>query len=344
MSGISFLQCLSFIERFEEASVHEKTYLSVNGSTYETSSAKKRSFRTTQIADLSKKCLDHLRSEDASPEHILSHIDLLSRLGTALNQYADKVKNAVEHRWWYPVLHFFGFTAKRPQQIDSIWKEVVVAQQEVHQPIIAHDPQIPPPKEIVAVIQQNTPAAPVVTKEVVKTPDRSLFGDTFQIYEDLLTSIAKKTDRISLDRIRRTSPFELLREWEKTDKKVDLEVVSTLDKKVHLLAEAITDAATTRIEEIERNLFEDKFSRCFLKLKKIQDTTLQALAIVKDKDTICTLRQQAQMRIEAKIDKTLLLLNEEGLSDETGRFTKMQKTVLDQIQKARSTASQSGGR
>lgn len=97
---------------------------------YVNDSTKLKSFRTKQIADLSQTCLNYFLI--ARPSFSLKdRIDLLTTLENSLITCSQRIENSVKHRWWYPILHLFGYQAKCP-----IWIQNVLNQMKVELPIL----------------------------------------------------------------------------------------------------------------------------------------------------------------------------------------------------------------
>lgn len=101
----------SFIKILSECNSNE--YIHCNNDLYTKLSSKPSSYKTKEIALNSLKCLEHFSSKDTGS--LQERLQNLTSLQNSLLKTSDRIKNSIMKRWWYPIMHFFGYQAKTPK-------------------------------------------------------------------------------------------------------------------------------------------------------------------------------------------------------------------------------------
>lgn len=127
--------CKNFIETFDQVKEPSSGYLIkqetlVDGNltvAYEKISSKPSShtFKTQQIVETALECLNYLKRDQIKSSITLEdRVKLLSLLSKSVLDYGKRIEESIKNRWWYCILHFFGYQAQRPESIKDLWDEV----------------------------------------------------------------------------------------------------------------------------------------------------------------------------------------------------------------------------
>lgn len=128
MNEIGFREYKSFIEAFHKASHSEEyRYVSIKGkhtgkdfkyTIYGEGYKEYSTLRTQQIAELSQKSIAYISSSSCQ-EPLEDRVSLLQNLKSSLTICAQRIENSIKNRWWYWILHLFGYQAKCPEYIQK---------------------------------------------------------------------------------------------------------------------------------------------------------------------------------------------------------------------------------
>lgn len=141
----------NFIRHFKLAALSEKKrYVCLNGETsYGYSATKNPTFKVDQIAALAKESADYYSAADCKTT-LEERVALLKDLKTSLTICAQRIEESIKRRWWYWILHFFGYQAKCPKSFISIIKtldeNIPVIEEEIKKKIPPPDPMPTLPK------------------------------------------------------------------------------------------------------------------------------------------------------------------------------------------------------
>ena len=113
--------CNDFIKKFNETvepSASKTWILSDKDLNFDVSFAKPSNFKTQEIADIANKCILFIKRHSSYP--LDDRIQSLSCLNNSLSLFATRIENSIKNRWWYCILHFFGYEAKCPKNIRNL--------------------------------------------------------------------------------------------------------------------------------------------------------------------------------------------------------------------------------
>ena len=124
----------SFIDAFS-SSMNENAYLREEGNKYYVRRVKPAHYNTERIIQAAEACffdlLDkssaELSAESFGPEKRARRILLMGKLKAGLETCAVRIENSITKRWWYAILHFFGYQAKCPKGIQDLLIKVTEA-------------------------------------------------------------------------------------------------------------------------------------------------------------------------------------------------------------------------
>jgi hypothetical protein len=134
--------CRHFVETFKNISGDRNTYLvPPDGYTireplsvgFRGEVKPDKNFKTAQIVAVARQCITLL--EASSSDFLTDRRELLSSLESELRQYSFRVEQSITRRWWYQILHFFGYQAKKPQAVENLFEEIKTAQTTVQHSI-----------------------------------------------------------------------------------------------------------------------------------------------------------------------------------------------------------------
>lgn len=74
---------------------------------------KPHSFKIKDIVKISFECLSHFQKSEAGSLH--ERCKSLKELEHGLNFCSSRIIQSIEKRWWYAILHFFGYKAQAPE-------------------------------------------------------------------------------------------------------------------------------------------------------------------------------------------------------------------------------------
>ncbi len=129
--AISIQERNDFINKFHEATQayppkpkhhpRNHAYLMKNHgeNSYSTVKFKPADFKTAQMANVAKDCLNSLKEDHTTPS-LHERIQLISKLNSSLQQLSNHIENSIKNRWWYCILHFFGYQAQCPDNVKNL--------------------------------------------------------------------------------------------------------------------------------------------------------------------------------------------------------------------------------
>ncbi|WP_068469786.1 hypothetical protein [Candidatus Protochlamydia phocaeensis] len=115
--NILISQYQQFTNVFTNA-MRNRTYIRSDTSAYLESHTKFSNFKTKQITAICRECIDYFSNH--SPQPLGSRITLLTQLEGALHAFSQRIQSSIENRWWYPLLHFFGYRAQAPKDVRDL--------------------------------------------------------------------------------------------------------------------------------------------------------------------------------------------------------------------------------
>lgn len=299
MSNCSFSECYRFINTLDSISKDKSLYLSVSGEMestegakfpgYTTVSKKDSRFKTKQIADVAEKCARYLQSQEDFP--LEDRVELMSKLDGALKGYADRVEASIKSRWWYKILHFFNYQAKKPKNVVAVELAVKGALEGMKGKIEEQKaPKKEEPREVKKVEEAKASTIGLECLDTKKTdPQIAEFESKYDEYSGLLTKIEMSEDKEELYRLRKESSSLLKMATDAAALRT--EEGADISWKLYTLEKDISSAIQKRIEQLnssgtmeqKKALYDEgqKIAQFRQKLDQMQDACHQKLAEAK---------------------------------------------------------------
>jgi len=120
-------KCTNFVQVFDRyAQSSKKCYITQGDSL---SNQKPLFYKTKQITERSKSCIEFLKTTKELERS--ECFDKLTKLSQALDAYSIAIVNSIKKRWWYSILHFFGYKAHPTKDLVEITHLAKIALQQL---------------------------------------------------------------------------------------------------------------------------------------------------------------------------------------------------------------------
>lgn len=120
-------KCINFIDCFKNAQERQGLYVtqerrsvdSQEVSCFAIGMNKPNHFKIKQISQTATECFNYLASDNCSIA-LRERVGFLTDLKQALSSCTSRIEASISRRWWYRILHFFGYQAKCPKDIQAL--------------------------------------------------------------------------------------------------------------------------------------------------------------------------------------------------------------------------------